>query len=77
MENPYLTPKTRVCPQNERVIDLLVEYKHQMKVLNMLRQEGMAYDEARSVVAESVELAQAELLSGTGSAIRRLPVELL
>jgi len=61
MENPYLTPKTRVIPQNEKVIDFLVESRHQMKVLNILRQEGMGYDEARNVIAENVEFAQAVL----------------
>lgn len=58
MDNPYNAPNSKVLTENEKVIDLLVRFKQQMKVVNMLRQEGMGYEEARSVVAENVKSAQ-------------------
>jgi len=61
MEDPYTTPITRVVTENEKVIELLVRFKHQMKVVNMLRQDGMEFSEAQSIVTQNVKSAQAIL----------------
>ena len=43
MGNPYTSPETIVSNENIRVVELLVRYKYQLKVVNMLRAEGMDY----------------------------------
>lgn len=61
MKNPYEAPKTRILTENEKVIELLVLFQHQMKVINMLRQDGMETDKARRIVSQHVKPAQAIL----------------
>ena len=51
-------PHSMVVEEDEKVIDLLVRFKHQMKVVNMLRQDGMEFDKAQRVVSQNVKTAQ-------------------
>jgi len=61
MANPYSTPETRITNEDDRVIELLVRFKHQMKVVNMLRQDGMEFSDAQATVGLNVKAAQAAL----------------
>jgi len=61
MGNPYTSPETIVSNENIRVVELLVRYKYQLKVVNMLRAEGMDYEDARRLVSNNVQAAQSAL----------------
>ena len=67
MENPYDSPKTYVkpIPKNHRVdpkiINQLILFKSQMRVISLLRQDGMEYEDAREIVEAHAGKAQAIL----------------
>lgn len=59
--NPFAAPKTRLVSEDEKVIELLLRFKNQMKVMNMLRAEGMTADEATAKVRANAEEAKRRL----------------
>ena len=58
MENPYALPKSHVLFEDPKVVELLINYRNQKKVLNMLLREGMSYDVATKLVHENNYPAQ-------------------
>ncbi len=61
MENPFVSPESGIVNDDEKVVALLVEHPQQMKVINILREEGMEYSDAKDIVANNVKPAQAIL----------------
>lgn len=57
-QNPYQSPKTRVSNEDDKVTELLLRYKRKLKVVNMLRQDGMTHAEAMNTVNQFTPIAQ-------------------
>lgn len=59
--NPFKAPKSRVLNDDDKVIELLLRFKNQMKVMNMLRAEGLTADEAKAKVESNAKVAKSML----------------
>ena len=53
-EEVYATPSTKVVSDDEKVVGQLCLFLSQLKVVNLLRQDGMSYDDAKALVETNV-----------------------
>jgi len=61
MENPYVLPMSEVLLEDSKVIELLINYRNEKKVINVLHSQGMSYSVATKLVRENIYSAQAIL----------------